>query len=101
MLRVRSAYKIPRCGVMMVCVADIAPIMVERAVASGKKNIKLLEYPETGHLIDLPHSPFNKAMRHPLLPQNRTMDYGGQLQSHSLAQKHAWTETLQFFKQHL
>ena len=73
--------------------------MVERARTAGKRNIRLVEYPGTGHLIDLPHSPFARCERHALLP-NRTMDYGGQLQPHCLAQIQAWSETLQFFKYH-
>ena len=79
----------------------MAPIMVERARAAGKKNIRLKEYPGTGHLIDLPHSPFTRVMRHPLLPENRKMNFGGQPQQHSLAQIDAWAETLTFFKRHL
>ena len=75
--------------------------MVERAKATGKKNIRLIEYPGTGHLIDTPHSPFTRRLRHPLLPENMKMDFGGQLQQHALAQIDAWEETLAFFKEHL
>lgn len=79
----------------------MAPVMVERAEAAGKKNIKFIEYPETGHLIDLPHSPHTYRMGHPLLPRNMKMNFGGQLQPHALAQIHAWSETLEFFRKHV
>ena len=75
--------------------------MVEKAEVDGKKNIKLLEYPDTGHLIDLPHSPFINATGHPLAPKDIKIYYGGILQPHALAQIHAWTETLQFYRNNL
>ena len=41
--------------------SDLASIMIERAKGAGKKNVSLVRYPGTGHLLDLPHSPVSSA----------------------------------------
>ena len=75
--------------------------MVERARTAGKRNIRLVEYPGTGHLIDLPHSPFCSLSKHPMLPPDRKFNYGGQPQPQSLAQIEAWKTMFDFFKDNL
>ena len=81
--------------------SDIAAFMIERAERAGKRNVSLVRYPATGHLIDLPHSPVISRDRHALLPRNIKFDYGGQLQPQALAQIEAWRSTLEFFKNNL
>ena len=71
---------------------------VDRAKQFGCTNLTMIEYPETGHLIDLPHSPHVKEATHPLLPVNRKVQYGGKSQPHALAQFHAWDTLLNFFR---
>ena len=96
----KVCYCLPRSEGDAALLVDLAPIMVKRAQAAGKENVRLVEYSETGHLIDPPHCPFNKYLGHPLLPKSMKMHFGGQLQPHALAQIEAWRETLQFFKNH-
>ena len=81
--------------------SDLASIMIERAKRAGKKNVSLVRYPGTGHLLDLPHSPASSVFGHPLLPPHIKIDYGGQPQPHALAQIQAWRATKKFFKDNL
>ena len=74
---------------------------VNRALKSGNANLALLEYPETGHLIDLPHCPHVKEATHPLLPPTEKIQYGGKSQPHALAQFQAWDDLLTFFKENM
>ena len=75
--------------------------MLERAERAGKRNMLVLRYPGTGHLIDLPHSPFCGLSKHPMLSPDMKLDYGVRPQSHSLAQIEAWKSTLEFFNDNL
>ena len=79
----------------------IARFMVDKLRMLGKENVSLEMYPGTGHLIDLPHSPLCRWSRHPYLPHNIKVDYGGQSQQHSLAQFQAWRSLLSFYNAHL
>ena len=72
--------------------------MLERAERAGKRNMRVVRYPGTGHLIDLPHSPFCSLSKHPMLPPDTKFNYGGQPQLQSLAQIEAWKTTMEFFK---
>merc|ERR1711974_77713 len=53
---------------------DIAAFMIERAERAGKRNVSLVRYPGTGHLIDLPPSPVISRASHALLPPNIQLD---------------------------
>ena len=68
---------------------------------SGKTNVKLIEYPKTGHLIDLPHCPHVKEAKHPLLPPTKKIQFGGESQPHALAQFQAWDSLLAFFMENM
>lgn len=76
----------------------LANIAFDRARKSGKTNCKLIQYPQTGHLINLPHSPHCGESANPHFEK---LNFGGQKQPHSLAQFEAWETTLDFFKKHL
>ena len=80
---------------------DHGKFAIDRAQKSGKSNVKLVEFPETGHLIDLPHCPHVKEAKHPLLPPSETIQFGGKAQPHALAQFQAWDVLLEFFKANL
>ena len=81
--------------------SGITDLMIERAERAGKRNVSLVRYPGTGHLLDLPHSPVVSRDRHVLVPPNIKINYGGQPQPQALAQIQAWRSTLAFFKDHL
>ena len=75
--------------------------MIERAERAGKRNVSLVRYPGTGHLLDMPHSPFICQDRHVLVPPKIKFNFGGQLQPQALAQIQAWRSTLAFFTNNL
>ncbi|XP_050687594.1 acyl-coenzyme A thioesterase 6-like isoform X3 [Eriocheir sinensis] len=76
--------------------ADIAVKHLEKA---GRQNYQVHKYPEAGHLIEPPFSPFNWAIYHRVLRGN--IFVGGTLRPHVEAQAHAWEATLRFFRKHL
>ena len=82
--------------------SDYSKFAVKRALKAGKTNVTLIEFPKTGHLIDLPHCPprIGEA-RHPLIPMTKTVTFGGELQPHALAQFQAWEKLLTFFNENL
>ena len=59
------------------------------------------EYAGAGHLLDPPHSPHCRLLRHPYLPPHQRVDYRGDSQHHGLAQFRAWDSLLAFYRQHL
>ena len=79
----------------------LAQYMLDQARQNGKKNLYFESYPETGHLIDLPHCPTCHLSRHPYLPSDRKITYGGRMQPQALAQIQAWRSTLSFYKKYL
>lgn len=76
----------------------LANIAFDRARKSGKTNCNIIQYPQTGHLINLPHSPHCGESANPHFEK---LNFGSQKQPHSLAQFEAWETTLDFFKKHL
>ena len=82
-------------------ILDHGKFVVNRALKAGKNNVTLIEFPKTGHLIDLPHCPHVAEAKHPLLPPTKTIQFGGAPQPHALAQFQAWDTLLQFFKDKL
>ncbi|XP_050702390.1 acyl-coenzyme A thioesterase 1-like isoform X1 [Eriocheir sinensis] len=76
-----------------------ADIAVERLEKAGSKNYQVHKYPQAGHLIEPPFSPFSRASYHKYVGGN--LLWGGQLRPHIEAQVHAWEATLGFFMKHL
>ena len=85
----------------MIVLSDFGRFAVARARNAGKTNVTLIEYPGTGHLIDLPHCPHVKEAKHPLLSGNKKIQYGGHSQPHALAQFQAWESLLGFYKENM
>ncbi|XP_060031473.1 acyl-coenzyme A thioesterase 1 [Erinaceus europaeus] len=65
----------------------------------GKTNFTLLSYPNAGHRIDLPYSPFCPISLDPML--QLPVCGGGQLKGHAVAQIESWKEILEFLYLHL
>ncbi|XP_055388453.1 acyl-coenzyme A thioesterase 3-like [Condylostylus longicornis] len=72
---------------------------VRRLEAVGKKHVRALIYPKTGHYIDPPCAPFEEASFHPLAQS--VVVWGGESFSHQAAQEDAWMQTQLFFKKAL
>lgn len=65
----------------------------------GNKNGQLLFYPDAGHLIEPPSSPFCLMSTFPGAPV--PMMWGGEPVAHAKAQEHSWQEIQRFLHQHL
>jgi len=78
-------------------ILELTSFAISRARRSGKNNITHIEYPETGHLIDLPFCPLCEATKTPLAPPGMLTHFGGKVQQHALTQFHAWSKVKQFF----
>ncbi|XP_078532043.1 bile acid-CoA:amino acid N-acyltransferase-like [Lissotriton helveticus] len=65
------------------------------------KNMRgqLLLYPDAGHLIEPPGSPFCPMSINPFFPL--PLMWGGELAAHGMAQDHAWQEVQRFLRTHL
>ncbi|XP_044515910.1 acyl-coenzyme A thioesterase 1-like [Gracilinanus agilis] len=76
-----------------------ADLAIKRLEEHGKKNYTLLSYPNAGHRIDPPNSPFfpvalDRWLGVPILG-------GGQCRAHAIAQEESWKKILEFLKMHL
>lgn len=76
-----------------------ADIAVNRLTEHGKTNFTLLSYPNAGHRIDPPYSPFFSAALDPVLGVPVLGD--GQLKAHAVAQTESWKKILEFLHLHL
>ncbi|KAL8203002.1 UNVERIFIED_CONTAM: hypothetical protein K2H54_035127 [Gekko kuhli] len=73
--------------------------IMERMKKLGKTHCALLSYPNAGHLIEPPSSPF---CYHSWLPAvSRPVLWGGEAQAHAAAQVHSWREIQKFLHLHL
>ncbi|XP_069088984.1 acyl-coenzyme A amino acid N-acyltransferase 2-like [Pleurodeles waltl] len=72
---------------------------MERLKQHGKQNVRILFYPDAGHLIEPPSSPFCCMSTSPGVPL--PMMWGGELVAHAKAQEHSWQEIQRFFCLHL
>ncbi|XP_020842201.1 acyl-coenzyme A thioesterase 1-like [Phascolarctos cinereus] len=76
-----------------------ADLAIKRLEEHGKNNYTLLSYPNAGHRIDPPNSPFfpvvlDRWLGVPVLG-------GGQCRAHAIAQEESWKKILKFLKMHL
>merc|ERR1711915_946955 len=69
-------------------------VMKERAEAHGKFDVQILKYPGLGHLLDPPNFPVCLEGTNPLLPKDKIVNYGGDIQLHSLAQIDVWDKVV-------
>ncbi|XP_054423581.1 acyl-coenzyme A thioesterase 1-like [Pteronotus mesoamericanus] len=76
-----------------------ADIAVKHLTDHGKTNFTLLSYPNAGHRIDPPYSPFFSAAWDPVL--GVSVLGGGQLKAHAVAQIESWKKILEFLHLHL
>uniref|UniRef100_A0A673U2S0 Acyl-CoA thioesterase 6 n=1 Tax=Suricata suricatta TaxID=37032 RepID=A0A673U2S0_SURSU len=74
------------------------PFSVKHLTEHGKTNFTLLSYPNAGHRIDPPYSPFFSVCLHPVL--GVPVLGGGQLKAHAVAQMESW-KILAFLHLHL
>lgn len=58
--------------------------------------LQIHKYPDTGHLIEPPHSPHCQASYHKLI--GMPIIWGGSNVLHLKAQQHAWMATLNFLR---
>ncbi|XP_078528069.1 acyl-coenzyme A amino acid N-acyltransferase 1-like [Lissotriton helveticus] len=72
---------------------------MERLKQHGNKNGRLLFYPDAGHLVEPPSSPFCLASTSPGVPL--PLMWGGELVPHAKAQEHSWQEIQRFLHLHL
>ncbi|XP_029807287.1 LOW QUALITY PROTEIN: acyl-coenzyme A thioesterase 1-like [Suricata suricatta] len=75
-----------------------ADTAVKHLTEHGKTNFTLLSYPNAGHRIDPPYSPFFSVCLHPVL--GVPVLGGGQLKAHAVAQMESW-KILAFLHLHL
>lgn len=73
--------------------------IMERMKKLGKTHCALLSYPNAGHLIEPPSSPFCYQSWLPILA--RPLLWGGEAQAHAAAQVHSWSEIQTFLHLHL
>ena len=85
------------CGVEDACInsSKMAARMQKRLALHKKQSLKVLNYPGTGHLIEVPFMPmctisFNKNY-------NAYFMWGGNAEEHSAAQEHSWKAIIKFF----
>nr|XP_021535579.1 acyl-coenzyme A thioesterase 1-like [Neomonachus schauinslandi] len=76
-----------------------ADIAVKHLTEHGKTNFTLLSYPNAGHRIDPPYSPFFSVSLDPVL--GVPVLGGGQLKAHAVAQTESWEKILEFLHLHL
>ncbi|CAD5115227.1 DgyrCDS4220 [Dimorphilus gyrociliatus] len=62
-------------------------------------NFEMLSYPNTGHLIEPPHSPLCKVCYHKYVGTN--LIYGGSTYEHAMAQIDSWRKMKNFFKKYV
>lgn len=65
-----------------------------RADRFGKKDVRMLSFPDAGHLLEPPGSPFCVVSHSPFFP--RPLTWGGELKAHCMAQEICWRETQDF-----
>lgn len=73
--------------------------IMERMKKLGKTHCALLSYPNAGHLIEPPGSPFCYQSWLPAV--SRPVLWGGEAQAHAAAQVHSWKEIQNFLHLHL
>ncbi|XP_012579845.1 PREDICTED: acyl-coenzyme A thioesterase 1-like [Condylura cristata] len=76
-----------------------AAIAAKHLTEHGKTNFTLLNYPNAGHRIDPPYSPFFSAALDTIL--GLPVLGGGQLKAHAVAQIESWKKILEFLHLHL
>ncbi|ELV09878.1 Acyl-coenzyme A thioesterase 1 [Tupaia chinensis] len=76
-----------------------ADIAMKHLTEHGKTNFTLLSYPDAGHRIDPPYSPFFAVALDPVL--GVSVLGGGQLKAHAIAQIESWKKILEFLHLHL
>ncbi|KAL1275999.1 hypothetical protein QQF64_035622 [Cirrhinus molitorella] len=81
--------------------AEDMKMMMEKA--GNRHLLKILTYPDAGHLIEPPYSPHFRATNfYQLWTKERiVMLWGGQTKPHAYAQEDAWKKILAFLRQHL
>ncbi|XP_048251944.1 acyl-coenzyme A thioesterase 1-like [Haliotis rufescens] len=78
---------------------DHANTFIESCPKEKRKTIELVTYPGTGHLIEPPYMPVNRAQYHPLL--GKTVVMGGHHEAHAAAQEDAWRRILYILQKHI
>ncbi|XP_060093119.1 bile acid-CoA:amino acid N-acyltransferase [Heteronotia binoei] len=73
--------------------------IMERMKKFGKTHCALLSYPNAGHLIEPPASPFCNESWLPFV--SRPVLWGGDAEAHVAAQVHSWREIQKFLHLHL
>ncbi|KAM9854693.1 peroxisomal succinyl-coenzyme A thioesterase-like [Aulostomus maculatus] len=75
--------------------------MMERA--GNSHLLTILSYPNTGHLIEPPYTPYSQASSFKTVNQHEKVMalWGGEPVSHSRAQEDAWRKTLAFLRENL
>ncbi|XP_077910045.1 acyl-coenzyme A thioesterase 2, mitochondrial-like [Halichoerus grypus] len=76
-----------------------ADLAVKHLTEHGKTDFTLLSYPNAGHRIDAPYSPFFSVSLDPVL--GVPVLGGGQLKAHAVAQIESWKKILEFLHLHL
>ncbi|KAM8908393.1 acyl-coenzyme A thioesterase 1-like isoform 2-T2 [Spinachia spinachia] len=83
---------------------EAAEDMARMMQAAGKAHLlTTIEYPATGHLIELPYSPHFRATKFMKMDTKEKVMllWGGQTKPHSDAQEDAWNKILSFLHHHL
>ncbi|XP_061843124.1 acyl-coenzyme A thioesterase 1 [Nerophis lumbriciformis] len=65
----------------------------------GKESFQVVSYPEAGHFLEVPHTPFCPSSFHAAV--GRAVVFGGEPKAHSEAQLDLWERVQEFFKKHL
>ena len=89
------------CGIEDACInsSKMAARMQKRLALHKKKSAKVLNYPGTGHLIEVPFMPMCKISFHKYY--DAYFMWGGNVEEHSAAQEHSWKAIINFFSEHV
>ena len=68
----------------------------KRSFRFGKEDLQIVKYPGLGHLLDPPNFPVCLQGPNPFVPTG--IEYGGEIQLHSLAQIDAWNRIISFYE---
>ena len=78
---------------------DVAERMRKRLAPHKRSSLKILDYPGTGHLIEVPFMPICTVSFHKLYDVYCT--WGGNIIEHSAAQEHSWKAIRDFLNEHI
>jgi len=89
------------CGNEDLCISssDMAARMQNRLEPHKRSSVKILDYPGTGHLIEVPFMPICTLSFHKLY--DIYFMWGGNILEHSAAQEHSWKAIRDFLNEHI